>query len=292
MNLIERIDIADWNSPIDPEVSARAIDALESGSVLCLPLRFALENAEALILREGVLSGERKNVSYDPRDKSLKGAGDDPMLRGALLSVLARYHRRTLDLAGRLFPRYIAALVPGRTSFRPAEVAGRVPKSWRKDDARLHVDAFPATPVQGRRMLRFFTNVNPTGVRRHWQVGEPFPRIAERFLPAIPKYSPLAARALAALRVTKSVRSRYDHCMLHIHDRMKADLDYQRTTPKEDVHFASGETWIVFTDQVSHAALSGRFMFEQTIYLPVEAQRFPERSPLRVLESLTHSALT
>src|SRR5437879_4456654 len=45
-------------------------------------------------------------------------------------------------------------------------------------------------------------------------------------------------------------------------------------------------SWIVFTDQVLHAAIAGRHMLEQTFHLPVAAQRFPERSPLRVLERL------
>ncbi|MGE5337435.1 MAG: Kdo hydroxylase family protein [Gemmatimonadota bacterium] len=291
MGLTERIDGIDWTGAVSTALSDRALDALEQGAVLRLALPFELAASEARLLREGVLSGKRKNASYDPRSGQVKGAADDPALRDALLSACARYHRLTRDLAVRLFPPYRDALADGRTSFRPAEVSGRVPKSPRKDDSRLHVDAFPATPVQGRRMLRFFSNVNPEGATRHWQVGEPFPQVAQRFLPRVPAYSPLVARALAALRVTKSVRSAYDHCMLHIHDDMKCDADYQRSAVHEDVHFAAGETWIVFTDQVSHAALAGRFMFEQTYYLPVAAQRFPDRSPLRVLERLSGRTL-
>ncbi|MHA0111145.1 Kdo hydroxylase family protein [Klebsiella pneumoniae] len=40
----------------------------------------------------------------------------------------------------------------------------------------------------------------------------------------------------------------------------------------------------MFTDQVSHAALAGQFCLEQTFLLPVTAQQFPEKSPLRILE--------
>jgi hypothetical protein len=285
------IDGVGWTSGVPARVAEHAIDALESGAVLRLALPFALNDDENIILRDDVLSGERKNVSFDPRNGRLKGAGDDPTLRGALTTACERYCHQTRALAERLLPAYRDALIVGRTSFRPAEVGGRVPKSWRKDDSRLHVDAFPATPVQGRRMLRFFTNVNPDGQPRHWQVGEPFERMAQRFLPRVPKYSPLTAHALAALHVTKTVRSAYDHYMLHIHDGMKADLEYQRSAAREDVRLGSGETWIVFSDQASHAVLSGRFMFEQTIYVPVDAQRFPERSPLRVLERLTGRTL-
>ncbi len=291
MSQVEEITGVNWSDSIGAALAERATDALEAGSVLRLLLPFAPERGESRILRDRVLAGHRKNVSFDPRTRSVKGAVEDAALRGVLASACARYQRQTVELAQRLFPSYQGALQIGRTSFRPAEVAGRVPKSPRKDDARLHVDAFPATPVRGLRMLRFFTNVNPDGVARHWQVGESFELVAATFLPRVPRYSMLAARALATLQVTKSVRSEYDHCMLHIHDTMKCDAAYQRSAAREDVHFAAGETWIVFSDHVSHAVLAGRFMFEQTIYLPVAAQRFPERSPLRVLERLTGRAL-
>ena len=33
--------------------------------------------------------------------------------------------------------------------------------SWRKDDTRLHVDAFPTRPMRGRRIMRLFSNVHP-----------------------------------------------------------------------------------------------------------------------------------
>jgi hypothetical protein len=43
---------------------------------------------------------------------------------------------------------------------------------------------------------------------------------------------------------------------------------------------------MVYTDQVPHAAMGGRFAFEQTFYLPVAGMRDPAHSPLRVLERL------
>ncbi len=67
---------------------------------------------------------------------------------------------------------------------------------------------------------------------------------------------------------------------------MKADVDFQKNVPQQEVHFAPGSTWICFSDQVMHAAMSGQFMFEQTFHLPVSALYHPELSPLRVLERL------
>jgi hypothetical protein len=40
-----------------------------------------------------------------------------------------------------------------------------------------------------------------------------------------------------------------------------------------------------------HAAMSGQHMMEQTLHLPLEALRHPERSPLATLERLTRRAM-
>ena len=65
----------------------------------------------------------------------------------------------------RLFPHYKGHLTRGNSSFRPSQVATRV-TSWRKDDTRLHIDAFPSNPMHGTRLLRVFSNVNPSGQPR------------------------------------------------------------------------------------------------------------------------------
>jgi hypothetical protein len=53
------------------------------------------------------------------------------------------------------------------------------------------------------------------------------------------------------------------------------------------VAFPAGASWIAFTDVLVHAAIRGRFMLEQTFYLPPAALAAPEAAPLRVLERLT-----
>jgi hypothetical protein len=52
------------------------------------------------------------------------------------------------------------------------------------------------------------------------------------------------------------------------------------------VRFAPGTTWICFSDQVMHAAVSGQYMLEQTINLPLAALYEPAASPLATLERL------
>jgi hypothetical protein len=150
----------------------------------------------------------------------------------------------------------------------------------------LHVDAFPSRPMQGKRILRLFTNIANDGVERHWRVGEPFAGFARAFVPRLKSPLPGSAWVFDKLGITKGRRSAYDHYMLGLHDGAKLDTDYQSHAPKTDVHFAPGTTWLCFTDQVLHAALSGHAALEQTFYLPVEAMQQPENSPLRVLEKI------
>jgi hypothetical protein len=184
-----------------------------------------------------------------------------------------------------LFPAYDAHLRQAPASLRPAEVATRE-QSVRADDRRLHVDAFPSRPNRGERILRVFTNVDPAGLPRVWRVGEPFADAAARFVPRAKAYSPMQARLLRALKVTKSLRSEYDHLMLQMHDAMKADDDYQRRAPQERFGFTAGSTWVCFSDQTVHAAMSGQYLLEQTLHLPVARQQDAQASPLAILTRL------
>ena len=143
----------------------------------------------------------------------------------------------------------------------------------------------------GERILRVFTNVHPMDVPRVWKVGDLFEPTAMEFAPRVTPPLPGSARLLRALRVTKSRRSHYDHLMLGMHDAMKRDAAYQARSSHLVFGFPSGSTWICFSDQTAHAALSGQFMMEQTLHLPLAQQYFPERAPLRVLERLRGQAL-
>ena len=283
------LDLDNWRPQIAPQLSDHLAMSLEKGKVLCLPnMRFQLSEAEQRFLSPAWLSGKRKNISLE--GDSVRGANGSPEAMAGLAGMIRRYSEQATDLVARMFPRYREYLKQARTSFRPGLVTG-APRSWRKDDSRLHVDAFPSRPNYGKRILRVFTNVNNQGEPRVWRVGEPFEKAARHFMPAIPRQFPWSAKLLHALRITKAPRSSYDHIMLHLHDGMKADLNYQRDSPQQEVHFAPGTTWICFSDQVLHAAMSGQYMFEQTIHLPIAAQYHPELSPLNTLEKITERTL-
>jgi hypothetical protein len=279
------VDIAEWRPRVAPDGTERFARALEAGGVLVFPrLGFALSGAEQRFLDVRWSDGRAKNISLD--GEAIKGARGTPQELAALRTMVARFARDASALIAALFPRYAPHLTRARTSYRPHRATGRA-VSWRKDDARLHIDAFPSRPNGGDRILRVFSNVNPSGEDRVWRVGEPFEAMAQRLLPRIRAQRPGEAALLRALRVTRTRRSEYDHFMLGLHDAAKADLDYQRTSPQEQARFAPGTTWICFSDQVMHAALDGQFMLEQTIHLPLSALYDPQRAPLAVLERLT-----
>jgi len=290
MTELGTLDVTSWRPVIPPGRTEELARTLEDGGVLVLPrLGFALEPGEERFLDPTWSNGRAKNISLDRG--AVKGARGSPDDLAALAQMIGRFAACASDLIAALLPRYAPHLKRARTSFRPLPATGR-DVSWRKDDARLHVDAFPSRPNRGERILRVFCNVNPHGADRVWRVGERFETMAARFLPRVRKMRRIEPPLLAALRVTKGRRTEYDHLMLGLHDCAKCDADYQRNSPQQEVHFAPGTTWICYSDQVMHAAMSGQFMFEQTIHLPLAALYRPELSPLHILERIAGHALT
>ena len=270
----------------------RGVEAVvEDGQVLSFPkLPFVLSADEKRFLDERWADGKAKNISVRWPGGELRGAAGSAGDLDALRAMIVRYAEQSEAFALRLFPHYRGKLRRGNTSFRPADIAGRE-TSWRKDDTRLHVDAFPSNPMQGTRLLRVFCNVNENGRPREWRVGEPFVAHARRYLPSITRPLPGSAWLMKSIGITKRRRTEYDHVMLQLHDHAKADLDFQKTGPQAQVNFAPGTTWVVYSDPVLHAAMGGQHMMEQTFYLHVEDLQRPETSPLKTLERLLHRPL-
>jgi hypothetical protein len=259
------------------------VEALEDGAVLVFPdLAFPLLPEEGIFAERPFATGRTKNVSIRGDNAEPRGAAGSPEEREALGALLRRYRSFCRDLIDACLPDYAPHTQFAGTSYRPFEAAART-TSWRKDDQRLHVDAFPSNPVGDKRILRVFTNINTAGRPRVWRVGEDFSTMAGRFLPRVPRYSGASARLLAMLRVTKSLRSEYDHIMLHLHDALKRDLGYQASGPQREIAFLPGRTWVTFSDGVMHSVMSGQYMLEQTIRLPLSAQADAEKSPQRIL---------
>ncbi len=199
----------------------------------------------------------RPGEEHQPRrrgDQGRAGSADELAALAAMIGALRRgRERRSSPRFSRAMRRYFEARAHELSA---ASGVGRA-VSWRKDDSRLHVDAFPSRPNRGERILRVFCNVNP-------QRG---PRVARRrafdaMARALPAAHPAAASRRGGARCRRCAsprppRSEYDHLMLGLHDAAKADLAYQRDSPQREVRFAPGTTWICFSDQVMHAAIVG-----------------------------------
>lgn len=259
---------------------------LEHGGILFLPhLGFDFAPSETRFLSPNWSDGKSKNIYLAGNSRTIKGAKGNAEELAAMSALIERYSHSATSLIAHLLPSYMPHAKPANTSLRCVEAAGRK-TSWRKDDRRLHADAFPSKPSHGERLLRVFTNVNPHNKPRVWNVGEPFADMAARFLPKVPRYNGLQAKLINALGITKSLRGEYDHIMLHLHDLTKANVDYQANAPQMRVEFPANSTWVVYSDLVLHAVLSGQHMMEQTFHLPQNFLAHTQASPKSRLETL------
>ncbi len=287
MKSLETLAISSWN----PESSDMALEALESGKVVFFPhLPFQLTESEKRFLNQEIVNPKSKNISYDCKNDRLAGS----LLTGKdaeeLKEMVKRFAIASRSFLISLIPHYEKTLVQAKTSFRPVEIFGRK-SSYKKDDTRLHVDSFPSSPTQGTRILRIFSNVHPGTKPRVWHIGEPFEDVVQKMAPRARRPLLGEAALLQFLRITKSYRTPYDHYMLQMHDAMKYDMHYQKTVPQEEMQFPPGSSWMVYTDQASHAAMSGQHVLEQTFHLPVAGLKNPETAPLKVLERYFNKAL-
>jgi 3-deoxy-D-manno-octulosonic acid hydroxylase-like protein len=163
----------------------------------------------------------------------------------------------------------------------------------------MHVDAFPSRPTNGDRILRLFTNIHPSQ-DRVWISGGDFERLVERYalssgiLGAIDGKNDKGALAgiLRAAGLRKGRRSAYDEFMLRFHDFLKENEDFQKTAPREQFSFPPGSTWLVFTDGVSHAVLSGRHALEQTFLIARDSLVSSHSAPISILERLAGRKLS
>jgi hypothetical protein len=274
--------------------------ALERGNVLFFPRTpFPFSDEERNVLRSSELSSSRhhKNIAYRPASDKVtgfdSGAVKDPE---RLRAVLRSYSQHALEFLRAFLPRYMDQCRIDFASFRPLEEEGRDLPTKKRNDL-LHVDSFPTRPTGGDLILRLFTNIN-VAKPRVWLTSDPFQAIASRYavdagLPQIAHRADPSffTRLMRAAGLPGSHRSAYDRFMLGFHDYLKFNDDYQRNCQKYRFEFPPDSTWMVFTDVVPHAVLSGQYALEQTVIVSRESLLKQEHAPIAILEAVCHSPL-
>ena len=272
-------------------------EQLESGHILFfpeLPFPLAPDDRDFLLgLRQ--TSGQfHKNVAYRPFEDRLTGLDKhEPRERQRRLGfILRKFSSDVAQFLDDIFPDYAGHMRRDFASFRPLEEKGR-PSRVRARNDLLHTDAFPTRPTHGDRILRVFTNFNPTEPRV-WHTSETFAGLAPRLardagLPRPAGSNPisrLSAGLGRLLGIPAARRSPYDQFMLRFHNFLKENRKFQETCTKQRWEFPPGSAWIVYTDMISHAVLSGQFALEQTFIVSRSAMVLPEMAPISILETL------
>jgi 3-deoxy-D-manno-oct-2-ulosonic acid (Kdo) hydroxylase len=283
------------------QLSRWCCEQLELGNILffpAIPFDFPDESRAFLLQLRKSESRHHKNIAYRPAEDRLSGfSGESKETQARVHEILRSYSGRVVEYLSNLLLDYKPSWRLDYASFRPFEEQGRNLRTRARNDL-LHTDAFPTRPTNGDRILRFFTNLNPEKPRV-WLTGQTFQALAEQYaaqagLPSSESRKPGALGSLVrlwnqfarVLHVPITRRSPYDEFMLRFHHYLKENSSFQNSCPKTRHEFPAGSCWMVFTDMVSHAVLSGQFALEQTFIVPRDAMLTPEKAPVRVLERL------
>jgi hypothetical protein len=285
-----------------PEDRAREVcRSLEAGHIVFLPdspIEIPKEDRDLLLGRKQSSSAYHKNIAYRPLEDRVTGLDRNEVQEAEeLRRILRDYSQRSVEFMRTFLAPYAQQWKLEFASFRPLEEKGRTARLHARNDL-LHFDSFPTRPTNGARILRFFSNINPVQ-NRVWLTSQTFEAFGARMVKAGGLTAPFGNPFLRGLHslarilhLRKASRSPYDDLMHRCHNTMKEDANFQENTPKHRWEFPPNSSWMVFTDCVSHAVLSGQYALEQTLIIPQVALVEPQRSPLAILESLTGRRLT
>jgi 3-deoxy-D-manno-oct-2-ulosonic acid (Kdo) hydroxylase len=288
---------AGWSGAGQHDQRARAYcDLLERGQILFFrepPFELSAADREFLLDQEWAEMRLHKNISYRPGEDLLKGVKGDSETVSKVHQTMRRYSANVIGFLKQFLAPYAGKWILDFASFRPFEEERRGLPLHKRNDL-LHVDAFPSRPTRGGRILRVFTNLNPT-TPRVWNTCDDFGAIARAHaenagLRRIAEQDGFLQRTVQnlghAIGIRGMGRTPYDMFMLRFHDYLKENVEFQERAPKSRLDFPPLSTWLVYTDGVAHAAMSGRYALEQTLLIPAAALVSPDYAPFRVLESI------
>jgi hypothetical protein len=288
--------------PSSPGAAPQLCAELEAGNILYFaqtPFTISPQDREVLLGQKQTSAAYHKNVAYRPAEDRVTGLEKSESAEAEKLRVILKhYSDQAAKILAELLPPYAGKWKLDFASYRPIEERGRPARLHARNDLP-HVDAFPTRPTNGDRILRLFTNINPTQ-SRVWLTAPPFAAIAPQFAKSVGLPPPRSKNSLSAAlrglaraaRLPGARRSPYDNFMHQCHNAMKEDTAFQESAPQQRWEFPPDATWIVLTDCVSHAVLQGQYALEQTFLISRHAMVRPELSPLAILEALAGYPLT
>ena len=278
---------------------------LERGAILAFPEGVlplpGEDDLEFLRVELGKLIS-LKNISYHPKGDYLSGIKANAPSRERTRRILREHNARVSELLRRALPAYANDWHAGKVNFRPLQERGRA-LSRHSSNELVHVDAFASGATHGGRTLRFFTNIHPTEPRVWKSVGL-FPELLDEFgrdagiLPLGPRGLRESAfdhartgvlRTLTKLGIPQALTvdsSPYDRAMKRMHDTLKDNDAFQADEARNAFfEFPPFSSWMVLTDMVSHACVSGQHALVNTWTVPRASLVLPECAPYAVIEA-------
>jgi hypothetical protein len=275
---------------------------LEAGNIIFLPaspIPISPEDRELLIDRKQTGSAYHKNVAYRPSEDRVTGLDASERSDAEVLRrILRDFSNSAEKFIGSFLEPYAGKWKLDYASYRPIEEKGRPARLHARNDL-LHFDSFPTRPTNGSRILRFFVNLNPAQ-DRVWLTSQTFEAFGPHYAQAGNLLASVAGNpvsrglraAARALHLPFGARPPYDEFMHRCHNAMKEDVWFQQNTVKHQWDFPPNSAWLVYTDCVSHAVLSGQYALEQTFLIPQSALVEPQKSPLAMLQRMAGQSLT
>jgi hypothetical protein len=281
-------------------------DSLERGSIVYFPQSpVPLPDAQDLSFLRQELPGllKLKNVSYHPEAGRVRGLDSND-------SEIVERVRRILESVSADIASFLAGVAPrltngwtvGTCSFRPIQERGRNLDAHASNEL-VHIDAGAYGATNGDRILRFFINVNPDEDRVWASKGDfssllqshgrqarlNYQSAGKNYLSKGPLdhlwsglVKGLARAGMPTARVLDS--SPFDREMRRFHNYMKDTPAFQQQRQgHEEFRFPPFSAWMVFTDTVSHACLSGQHAFVHTSIVRLQSCRLPEMAPINLL---------
>ncbi len=281
-------------------------DALEKGSIVFFPeapVALPVPEDLAFIRQELPRLLKLKNISYHPEAGTVRGLDNGDV---AVTERVTRILRTVSDDIAAFLksaaPRLTDNWTVGTCSFRPVEECGRELSAHASNEL-VHIDAGAYGATNGDRILRFFINVNPSEDRVWVSKGNftelfhshgrrarlNYDKAGKSYLSKGPLdhawsglVNGLASVGMPTAKVLDS--SPFDREMRRFHNYMKDTPAFQQQTQgHQEFRFPPFSSWMVFTDTVSHACLSGQFAFVHTSIVRLASCRLPELAPINVL---------